>query len=100
MGTKDDLEGGEDNNSGESRKPRKRKKRRMSDCNEVGSLRNMKIIAELQRCMIAAVEDMKVGDPERVSLAGLRNGGESEELQFRLRLYGLKILYELTIDDY
>jgi hypothetical protein len=42
--------------------------------------------------MIAVVEDMKVGDPVRVSRAGLRNGGESEELQFRSHLYGLKIL--------
>jgi hypothetical protein len=27
--------------------------------------------------MMAMVEDMKVGDPERVSQAGLRNGRES-----------------------
>jgi hypothetical protein len=42
--------------------------------------------------MTAEAEDMKVGDPVRVSRAGLRNGGESEELQFRSRRYGLKIL--------
>jgi len=42
--------------------------------------------------MTAAVEDMKVGDPVSVSRAGIRNGGESEELQFRSHLYGLKIL--------
>jgi len=47
---------------------------------------------ELQRIMPAVVEDMKVGDPIRVSWAGLRNGGELEEWQFRLCLYGLKIL--------
>jgi len=87
----DDLEGGEDNKRGGSQKPRKGKKK-MGDHDEVGSLRNMMMIAELLKCMIAAVEDMKVGDPERVSQAGLRNGGGSEELQFRSRLYGLKIL--------
>ena len=42
--------------------------------------------------MTAVVEEMKVGDPVRVSCAGFRNGGESEELQFRSCLYGLKIL--------
>jgi hypothetical protein len=42
--------------------------------------------------MTATAEDMKVGNPRRVSRAGLMNGGESEELQFRSRLYGLKIL--------
>ena len=42
--------------------------------------------------MTAEVEDMKVGDPVRVSQAGLRNGGESKGMQFRSRLYGLKIL--------
>jgi len=65
---------------------------KMSDRDVVGSLRNMMMIAESLRFMTAVVEDMKVGDPERVSRAGLRNGGESEELQFRSRLYGLKIL--------
>jgi hypothetical protein len=53
---------------------------------------SMMMTRELRRCMTAAVEDMKVGNPVRVSHAGLRNGGESEELQFRSRLYGLKIL--------
>jgi hypothetical protein len=42
--------------------------------------------------MTAMAEGMKVGDPVRVSRVGLRNGGESGELQFRSRLYGLKIL--------
>jgi len=88
----DDPEGGEDNESGGSLKPRKEKKRRMSDRDGVGSLRNMKIAGESRRCMTAAAEDMRVGDPLRVSRAGLRNGGESKELQFRSRLYGLRIL--------
>jgi len=92
IGVEDDLEGGEDNKSGGSQKPRKEKKRRMSDHDEVRLLRHMMMLAESQRCMTAKVEDMKVGDPERVSRAGFRNGGESEELQFRSRLYGLKIL--------
>jgi hypothetical protein len=39
----------------------------------------MMMAGESQRCMTAAAEDMKVGDPARVSRAGLRNGGESEE---------------------
>jgi hypothetical protein len=52
----------------------------------------MKMTGESQKCMTAAVEDMKVGDPIRVSRTGLRNGGESEELQFRSHCYGLKIL--------
>ena len=38
------------------------------------------------------VKDMNVGDPISVSRAGFSNGGESEELQSRSRLYGLKIL--------
>jgi hypothetical protein len=92
MGVEDDLEGGEDNKSGGSLKPQKGKKRRMSNRDEVGLLRSMKIAEESQRCMIAKAEDMKVGDPVRDSRAGLRNGGESQELQFRSRLYGLKIL--------
>jgi len=75
-----------------SLKPRKEKKRRMGGHDRVGSLRNIRMTGESRRCMTAAVEDMKVGDPVRVSRAGLRNGGESEELQFRSRLYGLKIL--------
>jgi len=65
---------------------------KMSDRDEVGSLQNMMMTVESLRYMIAVVEDMKVGDPVRVSRAGLRNGGESEELQFRSHLYGLKIL--------
>jgi len=92
IGVEDDPEGGEDKQSGGSLKPRKEKKRRMSDRDVVGLLRSMMIAAESQKFLTAAVEDMKVGDPARVSQAGLRNGGESEELQFRSRLYGLKIL--------
>jgi hypothetical protein len=92
IGVEDDPEGGEDNKSGGSLKPQKEEKRRMSDRDGVGSLQNMMMTGELQRCMTATVEDMKVGDPVRVSRAGLRNGGELEELQFRSRLYGLKIL--------
>jgi len=78
IGVEDDLEGGEDNKRGGSRKPRKGKKK-MSDRDLVGSLRNIMMTAELLRFMTAVGEDMKVGDPERVSWAGLRNGGESEE---------------------
>jgi len=92
IGAEDDLEGGEDNKRGGSRKPWKKKKRRMSDLDEVGSLRDMMMAAESQRCMIAGAGDMTVGDPVRVSWAGLRNEGESKELQFRSRLHGLKIL--------
>jgi hypothetical protein len=92
IGVEDDLEGGEDNKSGGSLKPRKEKKRRMGVRDGVGSLQNLKMAEESQRCMTAEAEDMKVGNPERVSRAGLRNGGESEALQFRLRQYGLKIL--------
>jgi len=90
IGVEDDLEGGEDNKSGGSLKPRKVIKRMMSDRNVVGSLQNMMIARELQRFIIAALEDKKVGDLVRVSRAGFRNAGESEELQFRSRLYGLK----------
>jgi hypothetical protein len=92
IGVEDGLEGREDNNRGGSLKPRRAKKRRMGDRDEVGSLRNMKMAEESRRCMTAEAEGMKVGDPVRVSRAGLRNGGESEELQLRSRLYGLKIL--------
>jgi len=88
----DDLEGGENNKREGSRKPRKRKKRRMSDIDEVGLLQDMMMAGKSEKCIIAAAEDMKVGDPVRIRHAGLRNGGESEELQFRSRLYGLKIL--------
>jgi hypothetical protein len=64
----------------------------MSDYDVIGWLQNMMMTVESQRYMTAAGEDMKVGDPVRVRRARFRNGGESEELQFRLRLYGLKIL--------
>jgi len=40
----------------------------------------------------AVAESIKVGDPVRVSRAGLRNGGELQELQFITHQYGLKIL--------
>ena len=89
---KDDPERGEDDKCGGSLKPRKGKKRRKGNHDVVGSLRNMMIAVESQRFMTAMVEGMKVGNPIRVSRAGLRNGGESEELQFRSRRYGLKIL--------
>ena len=42
--------------------------------------------------MTGTEEDMKVADPVRVSRAELWNGGLSQELQFRSRLYGLMIL--------
>jgi len=73
IGVEDDLEGGEDNKRGGSRKPWKERKKR-SDRDVVGSLRNIRMIAESLRFMIAVVEDMKVGDPKRVSQAGHRNG--------------------------
>jgi len=79
IGVEDNLEGGEDNKRGGSRKPWKIRKMR-SDRDEVGSLRDIMMTAESQRFMTAAVEGMQVGDPERVSRAGLRNGGESKEL--------------------
>jgi hypothetical protein len=85
IGVEGDLEGGEDNNRGGSLKPRKVKKRRKGDRAEVGSLQNMIMTWESRKCMTAAVEDMKVGDPVKVSWAGLRNGGESRRLQFRSR---------------
>jgi hypothetical protein len=44
----------------------------MGDRDGVGSLRNMMMTGESQKCMTAAVEDMKVGDSERDSHAGLR----------------------------
>jgi hypothetical protein len=92
IGVEDDLEGGENNKSGGSVKPRKGRKRRKSDRDEVVSLREMMMTGELPSCVTAAVDDMTVGYPVSVSCAGLRNGAESEELQFRSRLYGLKIL--------
>jgi len=48
--------------------------RRMNNRGKVRLLRNMMMITELWRCIIAAVEDMKVGDSERVSRAQFRNG--------------------------
>jgi hypothetical protein len=88
----DDLVGGEDNQSGGTLKPWKGKKRRKGDRDAVGLLQSMLMTAESRRFMTAVVEDMTVANPVRVSLAELRNGGELEELQFRSRLYGLKIL--------
>jgi hypothetical protein len=96
IGVEDNLEGGEDNKSGGSRKPQKNK-RRMGDLDDVGSLRNMMMAEESQRYMITEVEDMKVGDPVKVTRAGLSNGGESERMQFRSRLYGLKILQDKNV---
>jgi len=92
IGVEDDLEGGEDKQSGRSQKPRKGRKRKRGGHDVIGSLRNIMMTTESRKFLIAGVEDMKVGDPKRVSRAGLRNGGESEELQFRSCLYGLKIL--------
>jgi len=92
IGMENDMEGGEDNKRRGSLKSRKREKRRKGNRDEVGSLQNMMMAEESLRYMIAEVEDMKVGDPVSVSRAGLRNGGELEELQFRSRLDGLKIL--------
>jgi len=40
----------------------------------------MMMTAETQKCITATVNDMKVGDPVRVSHAGLRNGSESKEV--------------------
>jgi hypothetical protein len=48
----------------------------MSGCDEVESLRNMLITMESMNSMTVVVEDMKVGDRNRVSWAGLTNGGE------------------------
>jgi hypothetical protein len=48
----------------------------MGDRDVVESLQIIKITGVLRRSMTAAVEDMKLGDPVRVSRAGLRNGGE------------------------
>jgi len=73
IGVEDNLEGGEDNKREGSRKPRKERKK-WSDRDIVGSFRNIRMIAESLRFMIATVEDMKVGVPERVSRAGHRNG--------------------------
>jgi hypothetical protein len=64
----------------------------MGNRDGVRLLQNLKMTGESPRCMTATAEDMKVGNPTRGSRAGLRNGVESEELQFRSRLYGLKIL--------
>jgi hypothetical protein len=67
IGVEDDLEGGEGNKRGESLKPRIGKKRRINDCDVVGSLRNMMMTGESRRFMTAAVEGMNVGGPESVS---------------------------------
>jgi len=74
IGAEDNLEGGEDDKRGGSQKSQKGKMK-MSDCDEVGSLQNMMMIAESKKRMTAAVEDMKVGDPVSFSRAGLTNGG-------------------------
>jgi len=49
--------------------------------------------------MAAMAEGMKVSDPVRVSRTGLRNGGESKELQFRSGLYGWKMLQGKNVLD-
>jgi len=91
IGEEDDLEGGEDNKRGRSQKPRKGKIE-ISDRDKFGSLRNMMINAESQKCMTAVVEGIKIGDHVSDNRAGFRNEGELQELQFRSRRYGLKIL--------
>jgi len=64
----------------------------MGGCNEVGPLQNMMMIAASHRYMIIKVEDMKVGNPIRVSLAGLRTG-TSAKVQID---YGLRDAYTRT----
>jgi hypothetical protein len=76
IGVEDNLEGGEDNKSGQSLNPQKREKRRMGSRDVVGLLQNMMMTGESRRYKTAAVDDMKVGNPVIVSRAGLRNGGE------------------------
>ena len=78
IGVEDYPEGGEDNKVGGGRKPRNKRKRRMSDRDVVGSLRNMMIAEESRRFMTAEAEDMKVGHPVRVSRAELRTGGSCD----------------------
>jgi len=60
IGAEDDLEGGEDNKREESWKPRKDKKKRKSDRDEVGSLRDMMMGGESRKCMTAAVHQQNV----------------------------------------
>jgi len=67
LGVEDVLEGVEDNERGDILQPRKGKKKSNGDCHGVGSLRNIMMNAELQKCMIAMVEAMKVDNPGRVS---------------------------------
>jgi hypothetical protein len=97
IGVEDDSEGGEEKHSGRSRKPQKGKKEKMGGRDVVGPLRNMMMAGESRKSMTTAAEDIKVGDPARVSRAGLRNGGKSEGLQFRSRQYGLKILQDKNV---
>jgi len=64
IGVEDDLEGREDNKRGDSQKPQKRK-RRMSNCDEVGLSPSMMMIAESRTCMTVTVEDMKSWRPRK-----------------------------------
>jgi len=69
-----------------------------SDRNEVGSLRSMMMTAESLKYMIVAVEDMKVGDPERASRTGHRNR-ESWNIGMAVSIapLGLMILQEQNV---
>jgi len=57
IGVEDNSEGGEDKQSGRSRKPQRKRKKKMGGRDVVGSLQNMMMTAESQRCMTAVVED-------------------------------------------
>jgi len=70
LGVEDDLEGGEDNKSEGSLKPRKEEKSRKGDSDGVWSLPNIVITTELQWYITAVVEHVKVGHPKRVCYGG------------------------------
>ena len=57
IGVEDDLEGGEDKQSGKSRKPQKGRKKKMGGHDVVGPLRNIMMIAESQRFMTVTPGD-------------------------------------------
>jgi len=82
IGVEDNLEGGKDNKRGGSRKPRKGELK-MSDRDEVWSLRDIMMTVESLKGMTAVVEDMKVGDPERVSRAC--NGRDRAQVMWMLQ---------------
>jgi len=56
-----------DNNCGWSRHPRQEKQMRMINIDEVWSLQDLMITAQLLMCIIAVVEDMRVPNPKMVS---------------------------------